>query len=144
MSVIASIPRNLQTGCDTNGADARSGTLAPMELKRYADIAPFEYADIQLRELTPSVFNLASFAEVVLPIGVERSERQNTKDHRIYLCLRGEIEFTVEGETLRLGVGDVLHIDNGETYRFHNGGYEEGRLLLLRVPGPELPESAQP
>ena len=115
-----------------------------MELTRYSDIAPFEYGDIQLRELTPTVFDLASFAEVVLPIGVERSGRQSEKDHRIYLCLRGEIEFTVEDETLRLGVGDVLHIDNGETYGFHNGGYEEGRLLLLRVPGPVLPESAQP
>ncbi|MGI9586025.1 MAG: cupin domain-containing protein [Acidimicrobiia bacterium] len=115
-----------------------------MELKRYADIAPFEYGDIQLREMTPSVFDLASFAEVVLPIGVERSERKSEKDHRMYVCLQGEIEFTVEDETLRLGVGDVLHIDKGETYRFHNGGYEEGRLLLLRVPGPVLPESAQP
>lgn len=144
MSVIASMSRNLQTGCDTNGGIPGNGTLELMELKRYADITPFEYGDIQLRELTPSVFTLASFAEVVLPIGVERSERQSAKDHRIYLCLRGEIEFTVEGETLRLGVGDVLHIDKGETYRFHNGGYEEGRLFLLRVPGPELPESAQP
>jgi quercetin dioxygenase-like cupin family protein len=136
--------RNLQAGCDTNEGVPENGTMTAMEIKRYADIAPFEYADIQLRELTPSVFKLASFAEVVLSIGIERSERQSAKDHRIYLCLRGEIEFTVEGETFRLGVGDVLHIDKGETYRFHNGGYEEGRLLLLRVPGPELPESAQP
>ncbi len=115
-----------------------------MELKRYADIAAFEYADIQLRELTPSVFGLASFAEVILPIGVDRPERESAKDHRIYLCIRGEIEFKVEGETFRIGEGDVLHIDKGETYGFHNGGYEEGRLLLIRVPGPELSETAQP
>lgn len=115
-----------------------------MELKRYRDIPAFEFGDIQLRELTPDAFDLASFAEVVLPIGIERSERVSEKDHRMYICFRGEIEFTVAGETFRITPGDVVHISSGESYRFHNGGYEEGRLLLIRVPGPEVPTSAQP
>ena len=115
-----------------------------MELKRYADQAPFMYGDIQLREMTPEAFDLASFAEVVLPIGVERPARQNAKDHRIYVCQSGDIEFTVDGAVFHLERGDVVHIAKGETYGFHNGGYEEGRLLLLRVPGPEQPDSAQP
>ncbi len=112
-----------------------------MELRRYSDITPFSYADIDLRELTPSAFTAASFAEVVLPIGVERPSRENAKDHRMYICFQGEIEFVVGEETFRLGVGDVVHIDKGETYGFHNGGYEEARLLLIRVPGPSVPET---
>jgi quercetin dioxygenase-like cupin family protein len=115
-----------------------------MELKRYADQQPFAFGDIELRELTPEAFSVASFAEVVLPIGVERPSRENAKDHRIYLCFRGEIEFTVDDATMRLSQGDVLHIDKGEVYGFHNGGYEEGRLLLIRVPGPAPIEGAQP
>lgn len=115
-----------------------------VEIKRYADQAPFSFADIELRELTPDAFTDASFAEVVLPIGVERPQRENTKEHRIYVCFRGDIEFTVGDATLRLGQGDVLHIAKGETYGFHNGGYEEGRLLLIRVPGAAPPEGAQP
>lgn len=115
-----------------------------MELKRYTDQKPFAFGDIELRELTPDAFDVASFAEVVLPIGIERPRRENGKDHRIYLCLRGEIEFTVDDVTARLTRGDVLHIAKGEMYGFHNGGYEEGRLLLIRVPGPELPAGAQP
>ena len=115
-----------------------------MELKRYADQSPFAFGDIELRELTPEAFTLASFAEVVLPIGVDRPSRENAKDHRIYLCIQGDVQFTVDAETMRLTAGDVLHIDKGETYGFHNGGYEEGRLLLIRVPGPALPEAAQP
>jgi len=115
-----------------------------MELKRYADQHPFAFGDIELRELTPDAFTVASFAEIVLPIGIERPARENAKDHRIYLCLRGEIEFTVDDTTVRLSGGDVLHIDKGETYRFHNGGYEEGRLLLIRVPGAAPADGAQP
>lgn len=114
-----------------------------MELKRYGDIQPFAFADIELRELTPEAFTAASFAEVVLPIGVERPSRENAKDHRMYICFQGEIEFVVDDETFRLGVGDVVHIDKGETYGFHNGGYQEGRLLLIRVPGPQA-DGAQP
>ena len=115
-----------------------------MELKRYADSAPFAFGDIELRELTPEAFDLASFAEVVLPIGVERPSRENAKDHRMYICFRGDIEFAVNDEVFHLTTGDVVHIEKGETYGFHNGGYEEGRLLLIRVPGPAKPGAAQP
>lgn len=115
-----------------------------MELKRRSEMQAFAFGDIELRELTPEAFTVASFAEVVLPIGVDRPSRVNTKDHRIYICLAGDLEFTVEGDTFHLTPGDVLHIDKGETYGFHNGGYEKGRLLLIRVPGPNAPEGAQP
>jgi mannose-6-phosphate isomerase-like protein (cupin superfamily) len=113
-----------------------------MEFRRYSDAVPFEFGDFELRELTPDAFGLASFAEVIVPIGVDRPSRVSIKDHRIYLCLQGDIEFTVEDAVVHLTRGDVLHIDKGETYGFHNGGYEEGRLLLLRVPGPTMPGSA--
>lgn len=116
----------------------------PMELKRYKDTAPFIYGDLELRELTPAAFSAASFAEVIVPVGVDRVPRKSEKDHRIYVGLAGDIEFTVDAETVHLAPGDVLHIDKGETYGFHNGGYEEGRLMLIRVPGPEIPTAAQP
>lgn len=112
-----------------------------MELIRRDEVEPFEFADITLRELTPKAFDLGSIAEVTVPMGAVRPARVNRKTHRIYHCLQGEIEFTVDGRTLRLRPGDVLHIAEGEEYGFHNGGYEEGCLLLIRVPGPSLPEN---
>ena len=112
-----------------------------MELKRYNDAIPFEFGDLQLRELTPDVFDIASFAEIVIPIGADRERRKSEKDHRIYICFAGEIEFSVDSETFRMTPGDVLHIASGETYGFHNGGYEPVRLLLIRVPGPSIPQN---
>jgi mannose-6-phosphate isomerase-like protein (cupin superfamily) len=112
-----------------------------MELKRYTDAVPFEFGDLQLRELTPDVFGDASFAEIVVPIGADRDPRVSQKDHRIYICFAGEIEFTVDDDTFRMTPGDVLHIASGETYGFHNGGYEPVRLLLIRVPGPSIPQN---
>ncbi|MCZ7534422.1 MAG: cupin domain-containing protein [Acidimicrobiia bacterium] len=112
-----------------------------MELKRYSDAPVFKFGDLQLRELTPEVFDAASFAEVVVPIGADREPRVSSKEHRMYICFVGEVEFSVNGESIRLTTGDVLHISEGETYGFHNGGYQEVRLLLIRVPGPSIPQS---
>lgn len=112
-----------------------------MELKRYLDAQVFEFGDLQIRELTPDAFDGASFAEIVVPIGADREPRVSAKDHRMYICFTGVIEFTVNDESIRLSSGDVLHIAEGETYGFHNGGYQDGRLLLIRVPGPSLPQN---
>ncbi len=108
-----------------------------MELKQYSDAAPFVFGDLELRELTPEAFTDASFAEIVVPVGADREPRVNAKTHRMYICIVGEIEFTVDDVIVRLKTGDVIHIAEGETYGFHNGGYQTGRLLLLRVPGPK-------
>jgi glyoxylate utilization-related uncharacterized protein len=124
--------------------EIRIGRLARMELKRRSDTQAFVFGDIAVRELTPEAFAVASFAEVVLPIGVERPERENTKDHRIYIGIAGDLEFKVGESTFHLRPGDVVHIDKGETYGFHNGGYEEARMLLLRVPGPSTSAATQP
>ncbi len=111
-----------------------------MELVRHDEAKPFAFAEFTIRELSPKAFDLGSIAEVTVPIGADRPERVNEKTHRVYVCLRGDIEFRVEGETIHLRPGDVLHVATGERYGFHNGGYEEGTLLLVRVPGPALPE----
>ena len=111
-----------------------------MELKRYTDAAPFEFGDFVVRELSPEAFTLGSVAEIIVPIGAERDARVSEKTHRMYTVVTGDIEFRVEGQTVRCGPGDTIHIASGEEYGFHNGGYEEGRLLLVRVPGPSRPE----
>ena len=99
-----------------------------MELKRYKDAAPFEFGDFTVRELSPDAFSIGSVAEILVPT------------HRMYVVVTGDLEFRVAGQTFRAGPGDTIHISAGEEYGFHNGGYEDGRLLLIRVPGPTLPE----
>ena len=111
-----------------------------LERERYADTAPFEFGDFVVRELSGKAFSIGSVAEIMVPMGAERTSRVSEKTHRMYVVLAGDIEFRIAGETFRAGAGDTVHIDAGEEYGFHNGGYEHGRLLLIRVPGPTLPE----
>lgn len=109
-----------------------------MEIKRRDEIAPFEFAEFVLREMTPAGVEDFSIAEITVPIGADRPDRLNELKHRIYSCRAGEIEFRIDGVSHRVGRGDLIHIERGETYGFHNGGYEEGRLLLIRVPDQPL------
>ncbi|MEN8233436.1 MAG: cupin domain-containing protein [Actinomycetota bacterium] len=111
-----------------------------MELKRYADAAPFEFGVFTVRELSPEAFSIGSVGEIIVPIGAERDSRVSEKTHRMYVVVTGDLEFRVAGEIFRVGPGDTIHISAGEEYGFHNGGYEEGKLLLIRVPGPVRPE----
>ena len=46
-----------------------------MELKRYADAAPFEFGDFVVRELSPDAFSVGSVAEIIVPMGAERTAR---------------------------------------------------------------------
>lgn len=139
--VIVSIPLTYRKGVTGNASAQHGAYYSCMELKRYRDASVFEFGDLQIRELTPDVFDVASFAEIVVPVGADREPRVSAKEHRMYICFVGEIEFSVNGESIRLATGDVLHISEGETYGFHNGGYQDGRLLLIRVPGPSLSQN---
>lgn len=111
-----------------------------MEHKRYVDAAPFQFGDFTVRELSSEAFSIGSVAEILVPMGAERDSRVSEKTHRMYVVVAGDLEFRVAGETFRAEPGDTIHISPGEEYGFHNGGYEDGRLLLIRVPGPTRPE----
>lgn len=113
-----------------------------MHVNRYHDIKPYQFADLWLRELSPDAMASGSIAEVTIPIGVERHSRVSQKVDRVYVGLTGQIDVTVDGETIALRPGDVIHISRGEEYGFFNGGQEEARILLFRSPAPSVPEES--
>lgn len=113
-----------------------------MQITRHQDVAPYQFADLWLRELSPDAMQAGSIAEVTLPIGVQRPSRRSQKVDRVYVGLSGEVQFTVDGEGFLLGPGDVIHISQGEEYGFFNGGKEEARMLLFRSPAPSRPDES--
>lgn len=113
-----------------------------MQISRYDQAPAYQFADLWLRELSPDAMQAGSIAEIILPIGVERPSRRSLKVDRVYVGLEGEVQFTVEGEEVMLGRGDVIHIAQGEEYGFFNGGQVEARLLLYRSPAPSFPEES--
>ncbi len=105
-----------------------------MELRKYQDEAPFPFGMLSVRDMTPGMFTRLSMAVVEVPIGAEHPPFAEQRKEKIYVGLRGEVQFTCEGETALVGPGDVLVFSGGEQYSYHNGGYEPGQLLVLQRP----------
>ncbi len=112
-----------------------------MELKRYRDTASFPFGHLTIRDMTPEKL-YASMAEIEVPIGADNPPFAAIGKKKVYVCISGEIEFEIAGGRARLGRGDVLLVEAGEQYSYHNGGYEPGRLLLLQIPGTDPQEAS--
>lgn len=105
-----------------------------MELKKYQAEEPFPFGTLGVRDMTPATFTRLSMAVVEVPIGAEHPPFAEQRKEKIYVGLKGEVQFTCQGETALVGPGDVLVFSPGEQYSYHNGGYEPGRLLVLQRP----------
>jgi mannose-6-phosphate isomerase-like protein (cupin superfamily) len=139
----------ISTVCDRNRGHAVSGRrrrsrIAPavdlgrraaVELKRYDDAATIQFGNLMIRDMTPSMFSVATFTEIEVPIGADNPPYAAEATDKVYVGVSGDIEFAVGDETVRVGPGDVLVIHTGESFRYHNGGYAPGRLFLIQVPG---------
>lgn len=108
-----------------------------MELKTYSDEAPFPFGTLTVRDMTPKQFVDLSMGVVEVPIGGEHPPFAEQRKEKIYVGLRGEVQFTCGDRTALVRPGDVLVFDAGEQYSYHNGGYEPGQLLVLQRPGPD-------
>ena len=110
-----------------------------MELRRHIEAGTVPFGHLQIRDLTPEGLRVASMAEVEVPIGADNPPFAAADKKKVYVGIAGEIEFDVGGDTVRVRRGDVLLLEAGEAYSYHNGGYEPGRLLLLQIPGRNSP-----
>lgn len=105
-----------------------------MELRKYDGEAPFPFGTLSVRDMTPTTFTELSLGVVEIPIGGEHPPFAEQRKEKIYLGMKGTVQFTCEGETALLGPGDVLVFTGGEQYSYHNGGYESGRMLVIQRP----------
>ena len=105
-----------------------------MELKRYADAASVQFGNLVIREMTPSLFDVATFTEIEVPIGADNPPYAAEINDKVYVGVEGEIEFSIGRTAVHVGPGDVLVIHAGDSFSYHNGGYAPGRLFVIQVP----------
>jgi mannose-6-phosphate isomerase-like protein (cupin superfamily) len=106
-----------------------------MEHRSHDTAGSFRFGNLTIRDVTPGVLPELSLIEVDVPIGADNPPFAAADKKKVYVGVSGEIEFDVGDERVRVRSGDVLLVEPGEAYSYHNGGYEPGRLLLLQMPG---------
>jgi quercetin dioxygenase-like cupin family protein len=109
-----------------------------VEFKSYEEQGPFPFGTLSVRDMTPGSFTELSMGVVEVPIGGEHPPFAEQRKEKVYVGLRGVVQFTSAGETALVHPGDVLVFEGGELYSYHNGGYEPARLLVMQRPGREL------
>jgi mannose-6-phosphate isomerase-like protein (cupin superfamily) len=105
-----------------------------MEIKKYADAESFPFGHLVIRDLTPGLFSRATLSEIEVPIGADTPPYAAHANDKVYVGVTGDIAFDIDGKTVRVRRGDVLVVHRGESFRYHNGGYEMGRLFLIQIP----------
>jgi mannose-6-phosphate isomerase-like protein (cupin superfamily) len=98
------------------------------------DVVPFDFAGLQIRELTPGGLQSASVAEIGVVPGAKHLTARSTRSDKLYLCMEGKVSFRVENEPLSLEPRDLLLIRKGEWFDYRNECGEIARLVLIHIP----------
>lgn len=90
---------------------------------------------ITITDLTPpdSIWQ-GSLVEVDVPAGTLHPLARSTKCETFYYCDRGELDFEVEADRFHVKTGDLVVIEPGQWYRYHNASGGPVRLLSFNIP----------
>jgi mannose-6-phosphate isomerase-like protein (cupin superfamily) len=76
-----------------------------------------------------------SMTEELIPSGMEVWPHRHLKAVELFYVLEGEIEFSVDGESVTADRGCCLRVDKGEAHAFANRTDAPARLLAIWSPG---------
>lgn len=65
------------------------------------------------------------------PEGMSGKHLSPTRQETFALMIAGTLNLELEGETLTLGPGDAVHLDEGVSFRWHNTSDTDASLLLV-------------
>lgn len=99
------------------------------------DIESIEWADepdnhIRFKQLITALQHGPDISVTLVDIDGEHLELRTDASSRLYVLLKGEFTFTIEGSTFSASKEDVILIARGETYSFSG----KGKYLVINSP----------
>ncbi len=102
---------------------------------KYSNAVSFDFEGLKLKELGPAGLDFASIAEIEVPCRTQHRKAHSTTCNKLYVCLEGQIRFSLNDEESILDPKDVLFIPKGEWFSYRNSSEStSARLLLIHVP----------
>lgn len=56
------------------------------------------------------------------------------RDSEAFLVMEGEVEFVLNGEARRCGIGDFIYLRPGDVHAFRNTGSSVARMIIINLP----------
>lgn len=65
------------------------------------------------------------------PEGMSGKHPSPSRQETLAVVIKGNLALDIDGETLMIGVGDAVYLNEGVEFRWHNTGAEEALLLVV-------------
>lgn len=105
---------------------------------RRADVQPFDFDGIEIRDYTPDARGSSSFAEILVPAGATHARAWSRRSDKYYYVVRGDLRFVVDTKTFDLTTGDVCIVPQGVPFSYENRSNHEGLIILVHTPDFDL------
>jgi quercetin dioxygenase-like cupin family protein len=76
-----------------------------------------------------------SLFEVITHPGAGPPPHVHHREDEAFYVLEGELEFSSDEETLRVGAGSLIYVPKGTLHAHKNIGEDVGRMLISQTPG---------
>ncbi len=119
--------------CDTIILSSYAYAGGKMFVKR-DKIEPVEFYGLSVIDYTARQNNSSSLAEVTVPSGVSHKLSWSNRSDKYYYIVRGNVLFTIDGESCELSAGDACIIRKGERFAYKNTGSDDAVLILVHTP----------
>lgn len=105
---------------------------------RQDSVKAIEFGGLRIFDYTANA-KLGSFLAVIeVPPGATHAEAWSRRSDKYYLVVKGQVEFSLEGDQFALGAGDFCFIEQGKRFAYANGGPSPASLVLIHTPNFEL------
>ncbi|MFX0071171.1 MAG: cupin domain-containing protein [Candidatus Hermodarchaeota archaeon] len=101
-------------------------------------IKPIDFSGLEIYDYTAGLELQSSFALIQVLPNACHAESWSTRSDKYYYILRGEIQFTLEGEEFKLSEGDFCVVLKGKKFSYKNIQKNLAQLILVHTPSFDL------
>jgi len=99
-------------------------------------VVPIDFHELVISDYTAGCDVAASLAVIDVAPGASHPRARSTRSQKIYLGLRGTVDFTLESEGVDFAIAanDLLVIEPNEWFSYRNNHDELAQMVLVHVP----------
>ncbi len=101
---------------------------------RQAEIIPFDFYGLEIRDYTARFEGSSSVAEIVVPGGASHPEAWSKRSDKYYYLISGNISFQIDGDPIILNAGDLCVIKRGQHFSYSNNSPKPVKMILVHTP----------